>query len=361
VERLGDLGKKIHTGRSRNDQVLTALRLFTRRRILSVGRRVHTFASRLLRLAEAGVRVPMRGYTHTRPAMPTTVAVWLGSFVETLLDDVTLLRTAHAVNDQNPLGSAAGYGSPIELDRELTRELLGFERIQINALYCQNSRGKVEGTALHALASIQDSLAKLATDLIQFSTEEYGFVSLPDELTTGSSIMPQKRNPDVLELVRAKAGVVTGAIVQVRGIASGLGSGYHRDFQLVKEPLITSFAVVEASLEVMERMMEGIVLNEGAMAASCTREIYAADVALEKSRSGVPFRDAYRMAMAELDGLVIDEAFIAGRIDAYRTIGSMGNPCLDAYVEPLNDFAGWLKQREEQITAMEQRLRQPVS
>ncbi len=361
TEQLGDLGKKIHTGRSRNDQVLTAFRMFTRRRLLEVIGTLHGLATRLLKRAEAAAKITMRGFSHTRPAMPTTFGVFLGSYVESLLDDATLLQTTFELNDRSPLGSAAGFGSPIDLDREYSRDLLGFADLQVNALYCQNSRGKVEGTVVNALQSCQDTLAKLAADLILFSSDEFGYLQLPDELTTGSSIMPQKRNPDVLELVRARAGVIAGAASQVRSVASGLTSGYHRDFQLLKEPVINSLKVVGESLDIMDRVIKGLDFDQTIMAASCTREIYAADVALDRSLEGVPFRDAYREAMARLEELEIDDEFIAERIYAYRTIGSMGNPCLWRYREPLSELEEWLTQRRARVRDALARLRQPLA
>jgi argininosuccinate lyase len=356
VASLGDLGKKIHTGRSRNDQVLTALRLFARRRLLDLGSALHGLASRLLERAESSTRIAMRGTTHSRPAMPTTLAVYLGSYVESLLDDAVLLRAAAVLNDRSPLGSAAGFGSSIDLDREYERELLAFEELQVNALYCQNSRGKVEGAILHALASIQATLARLATDLIQFSGPELGFVTLPEDMTTGSSIMPQKKNPDVCELVRARAAVVAGAVAQVQAVGVGLGSGYHRDYQLLKEPLIAALATVEESLAIMDRLIAGLSVDESACAASCTREIYAADVALDRARQGVPFRDAYREAMTQLEGLEVDPEFINIRIDAYRTIGSMGNPGLDRYQEKLTELEDWIGAGRIRAAAMVDRL-----
>jgi argininosuccinate lyase len=360
TERLGDLGKKIHTGRSRNDQVLTALRLFARRRVLDVASVLHALTARLLERAEASTRVAIRGTSHSRPAMPTTLAIYLGSYVESLLDDSVLLRTAAILNDRSPLGSAAGFGSSIELDRDYSRELLAFEELQVNALYCQNSRGKVEGTILHALAAIQGTLAKLAADLIQFSSPELGFVTLPGDMTTGSSIMPQKKNPDVCELVRARAGVVAGAAAQVHSLAAGLGSGYHRDYQLLKGPLISALATVEESLEIMDRLVAGLNVDESACAASCTREIYAADVALDKAREGIPFRDAYREAMAELEGLTINEDFVASRIDSYRSLGSMGNPGLDRYQERLTELGSWFETGRKRAEAMTRRLSEPL-
>jgi len=361
TERLGDLGKKIHTGRSRNDQVLTALRLFTRRRLLEVTASLHRLAARLLTRAEGATKIPMRGYSHTRPAMPTTVGVFLGSYVESLLDDASLLQTAFELTDRSPLGSAAGFGSPIALDREYSRDLLGFSNLQVNALYCQNSRGKAEGAVVNALLSAQDTLAKLASDLILFSGDEFGYVVLPERLTTGSSIMPQKRNPDVLELVRARAGVVAGAASHVRSVACGLTSGYHRDFQLLKQPVIDALSALHDSLAMMERVIDELSFDEAALTASCTAEIYAADVALERARAGVPFRDADRDAMEHLDAITIDEGFVADHIHSYRTIGSMGNPCLWRYREPLTELDNWLTQREARLQDALTRLRGPLA
>ena len=360
TEKLADLGKKIHTGRSRNDQVLTALRLYTKRRLLDVGDVLRRFASRLLERATLGLRIPMRGYSHTRPAMPTTLAVWLGGFVELLLDDAAVLRAAYDLNDRSPLGSAAGFGSAIPLDREFTQQMLGFGGLQVNALSCQTGRGKVEGTVIHALESIQGTLDTLARDMILYSTDEFGFISLPEELTTGSSIMPQKRNPDVLELVRGKAGIVAGAVAQVRTAGFGLFSGYHRDYQLLKEPVITALETVEECLLIMDRVVSDVVFDEQAMKASCTREIYAADIALDKARQGVPFRDAYQAAIAELANLTVDDAFVTSRIDAYQTIGSMGNPGLERYDTPLTELATWIAEQRESLGDTFDRLRGPL-
>jgi len=343
TEALGDLGKKIHTGRSRNDQVLTALRLHNKRRILDVAGALRTLTRTLLRRAAGSLRVPMRGYTHTQPAMPTTLGAFLASHGEALLDDADLLRAAFDHNDRCPLGSAAGFGSVIPIDRQYTSDLLGFSRVQVSAMACQSGRGKAEGAALHALEAVQGTLGRLASDLILFVSREFGFMSLPDLLTTGSSIMPQKRNPDVLELVRAREGVVSGAAEQVRAVSRKLISGYHRDYQLLKDPIIRALAAVQESLVVMDRVVLEARFHEEALAASCTREIYAADMALDKARQGIPFREAYRVALEELEGVTIDRTFVQGRIDAYTTLGSMGNPGLDLLEDRLVLLTAWIQ------------------
>ncbi len=239
--------------------------------------------------------------------------------------------------------------------------MLGFGGMQVNALSCQSSRGKVEGAVVQALQGIQETLDTLARDMILFSTNEYGFISLPEELTTGSSIMPQKRNPDVLELVRGKTGIVAGLVTQVRAVGSGLYSGYHRDYQLLKEPVIATLETVEACLRMMERLAAEVVFDEQAMRASCTREIYAADIAMDKAQKGIPFRDAYQAAMAELDDTTIDDAFVTARISAYRTIGSMGDPGLERYKEPLSEMSAWVAAQQASLANTFTRLRGPLT
>ena len=360
TDELGDLGKKIHTGRSRNDQVLTAVRLFTRERLLQVADLVSALVRTLLIRAHGADKVPMRGYSHTQPAMPTTLAVWLGAHAEGLQDDLLLLKGAYDFNDLCPLGSAAGFGSVVPLDRMYTATLLDFKRVQVNALYCQNSRGKQEGAVLHALEAVAGSLASLATDLILFCTREYGFVRLRDEMTTGSSIMPQKRNPDVLELVRAREGTVAGAAEEVRRVASKLPSGYNRDYQLLKAPLVRALDTVTSCLTIMDYTVSTLAWDEQAMAASCTKEIYAADLALELSLQGVPFRDAYRQSMDELEQVEVDAAFVQARMSAYKTLGSMGDPGLERLDRRCANSDSWTRREWERMGKFRHRLRGPL-
>ncbi len=303
----------------------------------------------------------MRGYSHTQPAMPTTLGVFLGAHASALLDDALQLRGAFELNDQCPLGSAAGFGSVVPLDREYTSRLLGFSRVQVNALYCQNSRGKQEGAVLHALEAVQGSLARLATDLILFAGREYGYLKLRDEVTTGSSIMPQKRNPDVLELVRAAEGTVAGAAAEVRQISSKLPSGYNRDYQLLKAPLVRALGAVTGSLTIMAPLTATMTFNLEALAASCTKEIYAADLALEQSMAGVPFRNAYRQAMARLDRVKVDAAFVADRVDAYKTLGSMGDPGLDRLEVLCGNTTAWTERMWQRVRESQDRLGKPLT
>ncbi|MCX6799283.1 MAG: argininosuccinate lyase, partial [Candidatus Diapherotrites archaeon] len=226
--KLGALGKKLHTGRSRNDQVLVDLRLYTKEQLLATEEAVLELCGALVALAKKNEFAPMPGYTHMQRAMPSSVGLWAGAFAEALLDDLQLLKAAYALSDQCPLGSAAGYGASIKLNRALAAKLLGFKKVQNNNLYVQNSRGKIEAAVLFALCEAMLSLNKLATDMMLFSTKEFGFVSLPQEFCTGSSIMPQKQNPDVLELVRGKSSAMLSHLNQTIGIISNLPSGYNR-------------------------------------------------------------------------------------------------------------------------------------
>ena len=337
TDKYGAVGKKVHTGRSRNDQVLTALRIYTRRKLSKLATKAVALIDTLLEEAKKNTHVPMAGYTHMQPAMPMTLCIFLSAYAESLLDDFEILRNSYALNDQSPLGSAAGFGSALPLDRQYSSQLLGFSRLQINSLYCQNSRGKIEGTVLSALVALQNTMSKLATDLLRFSSRELGFLKLPQAMTTGSSIMPQKRNPDVLELIRAKAANVWASRTAVQQLATNLPSGYNRDYQLLKEPIILSFAIVLSSLAMANATMSEAQWNEDALFGSCTAEIYAADLALEKAQQGVPFRDAYKEAMKDLAAVTVDKEFIKKRVDAYLTIGSMGQPAISELAERLEE------------------------
>jgi argininosuccinate lyase len=301
VERLGDLGKKIHAARSRNDQVATALRLWMKDRLDAVSGLVERFVAALGRRIDEHGDVSMPGYSHMRKAMPSSVALWLGAFVESMQDNQRGIGAARALVDQNPLGTGAGYGIPVlEIDREFSARELGFARVQQNPLYVQNSRGKFEAVVVGALVNVMADLNKLAADLILFTMDEFRFFTLPREICTGSSIMPQKLNPDPLEVLRARYHEVLAHEFRIRSTTADLVSGYHRDFQCTKKPLIESFDVVERSLEVMEYVVERLGVNREACERACTDEIYATERVHELVRQGVPFRDAYRQVASEL-------------------------------------------------------------
>jgi argininosuccinate lyase len=301
ARRCGDAGYKIHTARSRNDQVLTALRLYLKDRMLCIRQKALDLSRIFLVFAKTYEFVPMPGYTHMQRAMPSSVGMWAESFSEALLDDLELVESAYAVNDQLPLGSAAGYGVPIKVDREYVRSLLGFSRIQRNSLYCQNSRGKIELAVVGALVAVMMDIARFASDVLIFTTKEFGFFDVSQNLLTGSSIMPQKNNVDIAELLRSKQGLMTGYYVQIADIAKGLPSGYNRDLQDIKKPLIEAVDLAESSLDVAILLVKGIKPNAGAMEAALTPEIFATHNAFKLVKQGVPFRKAYREVASHME------------------------------------------------------------
>ncbi len=303
TKKLGALGKKLHTGRSRNDQVLVDLRLWGKERLHLVAERLIALVRALAAFAKAHEFVPMPGRTHMQIAMPSSLGLWAGAWAESLLDDLELVKVAHTLSDQSPLGSGAAYGSALPLDRKMVARLLGFAKVQNNVLYCANSRGKAELATLQACAQVMVDLSRLATDLVLGSTPEFGYFRIPQELCTGSSMMPQKRNPCGLELVRAKAAAVLGAEAQIAGVLRALPSGYNRDVQETKGPFMRGVEATAGSLSVMRLTFEKLEVVEANLRAGLPPEIYATDRALELVADGVPFRDAYRHVAAHLEEL----------------------------------------------------------
>jgi argininosuccinate lyase len=299
TEKLGDLGQRLHTGRSRNDQVIVDLRLYTKEQLLALTDELLGLGGTLAEFADRHRDVPMVGRTHMQKAMPSSVGLWAGAWLESFLDDLALVRSAYDLNDQSPLGSAASYGVPLALDRAYTAELLGFARVQNNVLYVNNSRGKMEAVALGALAQIAVDLSRLAQDLILFSLPEFGYFTIPEELCTGSSIMPQKRNPCGLELMRARAAEVIAGQMKTLEILRGLPSGYNRDLQETKEPLLRGLRTVRAAVRIADLTFDRLQVNEERLLAGFTPEVFATDRALELVSEGVPFREAYRRVAAE--------------------------------------------------------------
>jgi len=355
VERLGDLGKKIHAARSRNDQVILDLRIYMRDQLLGVTDAALEFCETLLAFAEAHKAVPMPGRTHFQRAMPSSVGLWAAAFMESLLDDVELVRTAYRIADQCPLGSAASYGVTLPIDRQLVSDLLGFARVQNNVLYVNNSRAKVESIVLSAAAQIMLDLSKLANDVIIFAAPEFGYFSLPEKFCPGSSIMPQKRNPAPFELTRAKAATVLACLTQVMETARGLPSGYNRDFQETKAPLMRGLDVTLASLAVCNRIVPEIEVNEQTLRDAFTPELFATDRALELVQQGVPFRDAYRQVATGLDSLECPDP--AASILARTHLGATGNLGLDLSRNRLRDERAWSRAaRETWETAFERLL-----
>ncbi len=300
TEKLGDLGKKVHVGRSRNDQVLTALRLYELAELDRLEDLVGRLSSSLEEACERHGEIGLPGYTHMQPAMPSSVGLWLGCFRAALEDDLILLDAARRLINQNPLGTAAGFGVPVfELDRQMTAGDLGFARVQENPIYAQHSRGKFEGVVLHIASQIMCDLNRLASDLMLFTMREMAFVVLPEALCTGSSIMPQKRNPDVLELIRAKYHTVLGDESTIRHLGANLISGYNRDLQLTKGPLMRGLDATAQSLAMMTRIINDMEIDAERCRQAMGEELYATEKAYRLVRGGMPFRDAYRRVADE--------------------------------------------------------------
>jgi len=303
TRKLGDLGRRIHTARSRNDQVAVDLRLYGKEQLLCVMDETLELGRALLKLARRHAAVPMVGRTHMQPAMPSSVGLWASAHAESLRDDISMQRSAYDFNDRCPLGSAAGYGVALNIDRRLTARLLGFRGLHENVLYAGNARGKCETVILSALSQVMLSLSRLSEDLILYSTPEFGYFVLPPEYCTGSSIMPQKSNPDVLELIRAKTTRVLGYASTAAGIVKGLTSGYGRDLQETKEPFIDGMQTARACVRILTALVKEINVDKKALLAGFRPEVFAADRALELVGEGVPFRDAYNHVKKHLGEL----------------------------------------------------------
>jgi len=293
TENYGDVGKKIHTGRSRNDQALVMLRLYMKDKLLDIMKLTYLLENAFEKKANS-MKGPMPGYTHMQKAMPTTVARWLTSFADAFKDTGLLTAAVHKVVDQNPLGSASGFGiGNLSLDRKFTAKKLGLKIVQENPLYCGMSRGYFEHLALQAMGNLMIIAGKFANDMSLFTMQEFGFFSLPNGFTTGSSIMPQKRNYDVFEIMRGNVKVFNGYHDQIRNIITALGSGYHRDYQLTKKPLVLGTELCIATLELLIEIVRNLKMNEEKLAGAMTEELYATEKVYELVAEGVSFRDAY--------------------------------------------------------------------
>lgn len=303
TESLGDVGKRVHTCRSRNDQVAVDLRLWARARLAETLEAVAAAAAALEKFGKRWARVPMVGRTHMQPAMPSSVGLWAGAWAESLLDDAELLKSAWRLNNRCPLGSAASYGVPLPIDRALTAKLLDFDGPVHNVLHANQMRGKLESIQLQALGQVMLTLSRLAQDFILFSMPEFGYFTLATAYTTGSSIMPQKRNPDVLELMRAKAAKVLGLAQVVAEIVRAAPSGYNRDLQETKGPFLKGYEITLASLWILPGLLAGTQVHPEALRGAFGPAVYATDRALELVAGGMPFRDAYHYVKAHLDEL----------------------------------------------------------
>jgi argininosuccinate lyase len=361
----GAAGKKIHTARSRNDQVLLDTRLYAKEQLHAIGKKLFALCTAFLNFATANADVPMPGYTHMQRAMLSSMGLWGASFLEALLDDEQLLSAAYALNDQSPLGSAASYGVPINIDRQYVADQLGFAKVQNNVLYAQNSRGKIEAAIVQALSQIMLDLSKFAQDVLLFSTVEYGFFLLPAEICTGSSIMPQKRNLGVMELVRARTQTMLALQQQILGIVTGLPSGYNMDYQETKRPFMEALDLVQESLDICEVVISSIQVNHERVIAACTFELFAADRAYELAKSdNIPFRDAYRIVGKEVtsqldrhEALPVEtQEQLITRLHARSHLGGPGNLGLAQTAQRLTSIQDTWQQRATTFTHAIQQL-----
>ncbi|MDD3721515.1 MAG: argininosuccinate lyase [Lutibacter sp.] len=332
TEKLGDTGKKIHTARSRNDQVLVDVHLFVKDALKEISEGVDELFELLISLAEQHKNVLLPGYTHLQIAMPSSFGLWFSAYAETLIDDIYFLKAAYKVADQNPLGSAAGYGSSFPIDRDYTTKLLNFETLKFNAVAAQMSRGKLEKSTAFALSSVAATLSKMSMDICLYMNQNFGFISFPDELTTGSSIMPHKKNPDVFELIRGKCNKLQALPYEFTLITNNLPSGYHRDLQLLKEGLIPSFSTLKSCLEMLTYSLKNIQVKPNIIEDEKYLYLFSVEEVNKLVQSGIPFRDAYKIV-----GKSIDEGtFNPDKKVAHTHKGSIGNLCLDEIVNKKN-------------------------
>lgn len=325
TEKLGDIGKKIHSGRSRNDQVLVDIKLFLRHELEDVIHEVMSLFDLLIAQSEKYKDRLLPGYTHLQIAMPSSFGLWFGAYAESLVDDVVVVQSAYTVVNKNPLGSAAGYGSSFPLNRRMTTKLLGFENLNYNVVYAQMGRGKTERIVAQALSNVAATLAKLAMDACLFMNQNFGFISFPDELTTGSSIMPHKKNPDVLELIRSHCNKIQALPNEIAMMTTNLPSGYHRDLQLLKENLFPAFQTLKNCLQMAGLMLENIHIKEDILKDEKYQYLFSVEEVNKLVLKGMPFRDAYKKVGKDIES---GEFHFSGELH-HTHEGSIGNLCND--------------------------------
>lgn len=331
TEKLGDTGKKIHTARSRNDQVLVAMHLYLKNELSELKSETTVLFNLLMDLAEKHKDVLLPGYTHLQIAMPSSFGLWFSAYAESLIDDLYFIEAAYKVADQNPLGSAAGYGSSFAIDRTFTTQEMGFDSLKYNVVAAQMGRGKVEKATAFGMSSIAATLSKMAMDICLYMSQNFDFISFPDELTTGSSIMPHKKNPDVFELVRAKCNKLQAVPNQLILITNNLPSGYHRDLQLVKEVIVPAIQDLKACLEILTFSLKEIKVNPNILEDAKYDYLFSVDALNELVQNGMPFRDAYKKM-----GMEINEGTFTPKRDIEHTHeGSLGNLCLEEIREKM--------------------------
>ena len=336
TRKLGDMGKKIHSGRSRNDQVLVDLKLFTRQQLKDLAEDVKSLFDELIAKSNLYKDVLMPGYTHLQVAMPSSFGLWFGAYAESLADDMLYLQAAYRMTNRNPLGSAAGYGSSFPLDRSMTTRLLGFDTMDYNVVYAQMGRGKMERNVAFAMATIAGTLAKLAFDACLFNSQNFSFVKLPKECTTGSSIMPHKKNPDVFELIRAKSNKIQGLPQQVTLIMNNLPCGYFRDLQVIKEVFLPAFDELKGCLRMTAYIINRMEVNEHILDNPIYDPMFSVEEVNRLAAAGMPFRDAYKKV-----GLDIEAGrYVADKHIHHTHEGSIGNLCNDRIVKLMEETLG---------------------
>ena len=300
IQKLGDLGKKIHTARSRNDQVLVAIQLFVKDELNSIKKEIHSLFNILIKLSEKYKSFIIPGYTHMQLAMPSSFGLWFSAYAETLIDDVISINNTLSIVDQNPLGSAAGYGTSFPIDRKSTTKSLNFSELKYNSLAAQISRGKIEKQTLSAISSISSTLSKFCMDICLYMGQDFNFISFPENLTTGSSIMPHKKNPDIFELIRGKCNIIQSLPNQINLLTTNLPSGYHREMQLTKAPLIESINEIKSCLKIFNHSIKKIIINKNIIDNPKYDYLFTVDSLNKWVMQGIPFRDAYKKMKLEI-------------------------------------------------------------
>lgn len=325
TEKLGDIGKKIHSGRSRNDQVLLDIKLYTRNEVEEITTLTKSLFNTFIQLSNIHKDKLIPGYTHLQLAMPSSFGLWFGAYAESLVDDIQMLFAAFTLANKNPLGSGAGYGGSFPLNRTLTTTLLGFEDLNYNVVYAQMNRGKMEKNIAFAIANIAATLSKFAMDCCLYMNQNFGFISFPDVLTTGSSIMPHKKNPDVFELIRAKCNKLQNLPSQINSIITNLPSGYHRDLQIIKEDFFTSFETIKSCLEMTNVMLQNIIIKDNILEDEKYKLLFTVESVNELVNNGMPFRDAYIKVGKDVEANSYEKPTTLNHTHE----GSIGNLCND--------------------------------
>ena len=355
TNKLGDIGKKIHSGRSRNDQILLDIKLYMRNEIQEIVGLTNNLFKRLINLSETHQEKLMPGYTHFQVAMPSSFGLWFGAYAESLSDDLVILKAAYDIINQNPLGSAAGYGSSFPLNRQMTTELLAFDSMNYNVVYAQMGRGKAEKVLSNAIALIADTMGKLATDICLYMGQDFGFISFPDEYTTGSSIMPHKKNPDVFELIRGKCNQIKAVSYEFSLLTANLPAGYHRDMQLLKENLMNSIDTLKNCLYMTEFMLESIKVNDDIVRKDKYKYLFSVEKVNQFVLEGMSFRDAYRKVADMIDNGSYQPDF---ELD-HTHEGSIGNLCNEEIIKKMQVNVEYFKEKAEQVNQAFKSLYEP--